>query len=46
MGVCLNVYLCAMCMPGIFGGQKKALVPQALELYMILRHRVSSESQT
>lgn len=32
--------MCTLFMPGIFGGQKRALTPVALELQMVVSHTV------
>ena len=34
MGICLHVYMCTMCMPGAFKGQKR--ISDALDLQAIL----------
>lgn len=37
ISVCLNVYLCTICVPGFCGGgQERALDPLGLELKMVM----------
>jgi hypothetical protein len=39
-------YLCTMCMPSASEGQKRALDPLELELWIFVSHHVDSGKQT
>lgn len=39
---CLNVCLCSICVPGIHGGQKRALDALELELGIVVNHHVGA----
>lgn len=44
--LCLHVSVCASCVPGACGGQKKLLNPLELELQMFVGHCVGPRYQT
>jgi hypothetical protein len=43
--MCLSI-LCAMCVFGTWGDQKRASDPLELEFYMVVSHYVGAEKQT
>lgn len=43
MSVCLHLYLCNMCLPGAYGGQKRTANPLD---QMIVHHHVDAENQS
>lgn len=44
MCFCLHVYLCAMCMPAVFGGQMRASEPLDMKFQMAASHHVGAEN--
>lgn len=42
LSACMNVHFVCLCMPHDLRNQKKASNPLVLELWMLVRHRVSA----
>lgn len=40
-----NIYLCTMCMPFVYGGQKKALDILELEFQLVVSHYMSAGNE-